>query len=170
MSQELQKQLFVQYIQENKGIIYKVCNAYCPDKHEREDLAQEIVYELWKSFPRFDPAYKFTTWMYRIALNIAISFYRKERKAITAVPFSGSLLQFEEPAETDSEKENNMALLQQFISRLKELDRSIILLYLDNRSYREMAEIIGTTETNIATRLNRIKDKLKQNFTQHNHQ
>jgi RNA polymerase sigma-70 factor (ECF subfamily) len=170
MNQEQLKELFVQYLQENKGIIYKICQVYCPDKNEREDLAQEMVYELWKSFPRFDPAYRFSTWMYRIALNVAISFYRKEKKSITAIPFSESLLLFEESGDADTDKENNLFLLQQFISRLKEMDRSIILLYLDDRSYREMAEIIGTTETNIATRLNRIKDKLKQNFAQHNHQ
>lgn len=169
MNQEQQKQLFVQYIQENKGIIYKICQVYCSDKTEREDLAQEMVYELWKSFPRFDSAYRFSTWMYRVALNVAISFYRKEKKTITAIPFSEALLQFEEPTGADPENEKNLVLLQQFISRLKEIDRSVILLYLDDKSYREMAEIIGTTETNIATRLNRIKDKLKQNFAQHNH-
>ena len=80
------KKSFTKLIQENKRIIFKICNSYCPKMQDRDDLAQEIVYELWKSFKDFDPDYKFTTWMYRVALNVAISFYRKEKKSLGRVP------------------------------------------------------------------------------------
>lgn len=158
------KEKFVQLIQENKGIIFKICNSYCSDKDSRDDLAQEIIYNLWKSFYRFNPALKFSTWMYRIALNVAISFYRKENKLKHHVPFFESQIVFEEITDANKDVENNISLLQQFINELKEIDKSIMLLYLDDKSYREIAEITGITETNVATKINRIKDKLKTSF------
>ena len=164
------KERFVQLIAENKGIIYKVCNSYCTNKNERDDLAQEIIYHLWKSFFQFDPAFKFSTWMYRIALNVAISFYRKESRSVSRVPFSEGITLFEQNSENDTETEKNLALLLKFIDELKEIDRSIMLLYLDDKSYKEIAEITGISLSNVATRINRIKEKLRSNFltTQNN--
>jgi RNA polymerase sigma factor (sigma-70 family) len=156
------KEKFVQLIQNNKGIIYKICNSYCSNKNDRDDLAQEIVYNLWKSYSGFNPALKFSTWMYRIALNVAISFYRKETSTGARVAFSESLVLFEENANADTEA--NLTLLMKFISELKEIDRSIMLLYLDDKSYKEIAEITGISESNVATKISRIKDKLKSNF------
>ena len=156
------KERFVQLIQENKGIIYKVCNSYCT-KNERDDLAQEIIYQLWKSFPQFDPGFKFSTWMYRIALNVAISFYRKENRSVARVAFSENMILFEEQAD-EAETENNLALLLRFINELKEIDRSIMLLYLEDKGYKEIAEITGISLSNVATRINRIKEKLRSNF------
>src|SRR4051794_39902479 len=99
------KETFVQLIQENKKIIYKVCNSYCTHKDERDDLAQEIVYNLWKSYPHFDAELRFSTWMYRIALNVAISYYRKENKSTTRIPFSENLIVFEENTDASCEEE-----------------------------------------------------------------
>ena len=163
-------EIFVQLVQENKGIIFKICNSYCSDKNERDDLAQEIVYNLWKSFQDFNPDFKFSTWMYRIALNVAISFYRKQNKSKHHIPFSESLIVFEESTDANTELENNISLLQKFISDLKEIDKSIMLLYLDDKSYKEIAEITGITETNVATKITRIKDRLRTSFliTQNN--
>jgi RNA polymerase sigma-70 factor (ECF subfamily) len=158
------KEKFVQLIQSNKGIIYKVCNSYCNSKNDRDDLAQEIVYNLWKSFNGFNPDLKFSTWMYRIALNVAISFYRKENRPGTYIPFSESLVLFEENTGVNTEMEANLGLLMKFIGELKEIDRSIMLLYLDDKSYKEIAEITGISESNVATKISRIKDKLKSNF------
>lgn len=159
------KEIFVQLITENKGIIFKICNSYCAKKSDRDDLAQEIVYNLWKSFLSFNPGFKFSTWMYRIALNVAISFYRKGRKAEKYIPFPETLIVLEENKEANSEVELNIRLLQLFISELKEIDKSIMLLLLDDKGYKEIAEIIGITETNVATKINRIKDKLRNNFS-----
>lgn len=164
MTTSTEKEIFVQLIQENKGIVFKVCNSYCNNKDDRDDLSQEIVYNLWKSFSSYNQGFKFSTWMYRIALNVAISFYRKETRSAPRVPFSESLIVWDESPPNDSDAENNLRLLLRFISELKEIDKSIMLLYLDDKSYKEIAEITGITETNVATKINRIKDKLRTNF------
>jgi RNA polymerase sigma factor (sigma-70 family) len=153
-------------MQENKRIIFKICNSYCANKDDRDDLAQEIVYNLWKSFHSFDADFKFSTWMYRIALNVAISFYRKENKFNNHVAFSENLIVFDDNKEESKEVEGNISLLQRFIGELKEIDKSIMLLYLDDKTYKEIAEITGITATNVSTRINRIKVTLKTNFNQ----
>ena len=158
-------QEFTRLIKENKGIIYKICNTYCADKKDRDDLAQEIIYNLWKSFNSYNAEFKFSTWMYRIALNVAISFYRQEKKFKNHDSVSEELKVFEENPEDKNETENNLQLLQSFINELKEIDKAIILLYLDDKSHREISEITGFTETNVATKINRIKDKLRTNFS-----
>lgn len=158
-------QEFTRLIKENKGIIYKICNSYCADKVDRGDLAQEIIYNLWKSFNSFNNEFKFSTWMYRIALNVAISFYRQEKKFKSHNSISDDLIVFEDDSDAKNEVENNLQLLQDFITELKEIDKAIILLYLDDKSHREIAEITGFTETNVATKINRIKDKLRTNFS-----
>ena len=167
MNTDQNKHAFTQLIQENKRIIFKICNSYCPKKEERDDLAQEIVYELWKSYHHFNPDFKFTTWMYRIALNVAISFYRKEKKSGHVFSLEENLLELKDESEPSSETENNFSLMHRFIAELKEIDRSIVILYLDNKSYKEIAEIIGLTETNVATRISRIKEILRNKFSNH---
>ncbi len=125
----------------------------------------KIIYNLWKAFDSFNNEYKFSTWMYRIALNVSISFYRKEKKFKNHNPISESLIVFEDNSEDKNEATNNLQQLQDFINELKEIDKAIILLYLDDKSYKEIAEITGFTETNIATKINRIKEKLRIKFT-----
>ncbi|MBN9297698.1 MAG: sigma-70 family RNA polymerase sigma factor [Filimonas sp.] len=159
------KEAFLQLIETNKGIIFKICNTYCTNAHDREDLAQEIIYQLWRSSGTFDPAYRFSTWMYRVALNVAISFYRKVKASHEKIELTEELPLIAE--NTNTEKEENIHLLQQFISELKELDRALMILYLDGRSYSEIAEVLGITETNVATKTSRIKEKLKQKFASH---
>lgn len=160
MSTTADKKAFTELINSNKGIIYKICNSYCKNREDREDLAQDIIYNLWKAYPRFEVISKFSTWMYRIALNVAISFYRKETRTVTYSPFDESLVIFDEA----EEKDENMQLLFRFISKLKEMDRLVILLYLEDKSYKEIAEITGITETNVATKINRIKQNLRNSF------
>ena len=161
-NKNLQEELF-QKIKNNEGIIFKICNAYCQNKTDREDLAQEIIYQLLKSYHSFNDDYKFTTWMYRVSLNVAISFYRKNK--------SGSIITFPEDQQNladnhhPAEPEDNIIILQQFINELKELDKALMLLYLESKSYKEMADIIGISETNVATKISRIKDILKQKFS-----
>ena len=134
------------------------------NKYDREDLGQEMVYQLIKSYRTFDPAYPFSTWMYRVALNVAISFYRKSKNANHV-----KLVDQHEDKEDNNEQavliENNIRILQQFIHELKELDKALMILYLESKSYKEIAEIIGISETNVATKINRIKEKLKQQFS-----
>ena len=164
MNIQIQKDDFLALIQKNKGIIIKVCNSYCFDKNDREDLTQEIVYQLWKSGNSFNAESKFSTWMYRVALNVAISFYRNKMKSNAVVPLNESHIDIEDKMSDADETEKRVVLLQRFINEMKELDRALTLLYFEEKSYSEIAEILGISETNIATRINRIKYKLKQNF------
>jgi RNA polymerase sigma factor (sigma-70 family) len=156
---------FLQLMQDNKGILFKISNSYCPNRDDREDLMQEIIYQLWKSAQSFDTTRKFSTWMYRIALNVAISFYRQQRRSGLRIAFGGDLHLMElANSQEDPETEEKIGMLQQFISKQNELDKALMILYLEERPYREIAEILGITETNVATKLSRIKGRLKQHL------
>ncbi len=151
-------------IAKNKGIIYKVANSYCKDADDRKDLVQEIIIELWKSFKRYNHSCKLSTWMYRVALNVAISFYRRDSKRKrVSTELTESLIAIipeSEPGETETQ----INQLQQFITELKDMDRALMILYLENKSQKEMGEILGITETNVSTKIARIKEKLKAKF------
>jgi RNA polymerase sigma-70 factor (ECF subfamily) len=160
------KETFLRLLEEHKGIIIKICNAYCQARDDKEDLSQEIVYNLWKAFGNYTPDYKFSTWLYRVALNVAISYYRKEKRSLQYTPYDENLIIFDKEG-YNKELEGNLLLLQQFIFELKEIDKSIMLLYLDDKSYHEIAEITGISATNVATKINRIKTNLKVKFSHH---
>lgn len=164
MNHQTDHEELLQKIQDNQKIIYKVCNSYCSNKNDREDLGQEIIYQLIKSYHSFNAEFKFSTWMYRVALNVAISFYRKSKNGNLVM-----LVDVHENKEDSNEYtvqlENNINILQQFINELKELDKALMILYLESKSYKEIAEIIGISETNVATKISRIKEKLKQKFS-----
>lgn len=164
MDTEASKANFLYLIEANKGIIIKICSSYCKNAHDREDLAQEIVYNLWKAGKNFNPDYKFSTWMYRVALNVAISYYRSGKMALPVSPISEFHINIEEPAAPDAATEENLRLLLHFIAQLKELDKALVLLWLEAKSYKEISEILGISETNVATRISRSKEKLKQQF------
>lgn len=164
---ENKKDVFIKTIDEHKKIIYKIVNSYCPNREDRKDLEQEIVIQLWKSFDRYDDNFKYTTWMYRIALNVAISFYRKEKKWSSKNDFYNEESIFIIEEENDEEKteiDYHLNLLQKFINNLNELNKALMLLYLEEKSYQEIAEILGITKTNVATKISRIKLKLKTEF------
>lgn len=140
-----------------------MANSYCKDADDREDLIQEIILQLWKAFPSFKPDYKLSTWMYRIALNVAISAYRKASKRSRILqPLSDTAIYLEEDK---SEVSDNRDLLQVLIRELKEMDRALILLHLDGYSYPEIGGVLGLSESNVATKLSRIKLQLKKKFT-----
>ena len=159
------KETFLKLLDEHKGIIIKICNAYCNSKIDKEDLSQEITFNLWKGFETYKPDYKFSTWLYRVALNVAISFYRKEKRQLLFHAYDESLLVFDEEGKYNQESEGRLGLLQKYIHELKEIDRSIMLLYLDDKSYKEIAEITGISESNVATKINRIKAGLRAKFS-----
>lgn len=164
MTSEPTSEKFLLVLQTHKGIIYKVANAYCKDAEDRNDLVQEIMIQLWKSFDNYNEQFRYSTWIYQIALNVAISFYRKEsRRQEMANPINDSILNFTDTSISD-ETEENISILHQFIAELKELDKALMLLYLEEKSYKEIAEVIGISETNVATKLGRIKVSIKQKF------
>lgn len=153
---------FLTLLDEHKKILYKVAGSYCRNPEDRRDLEQEIVAQLWRSFGRYDESYRFSTWMYRIALNVAISFYRSEtRRSRTTVSAGESILEIADPRES-AEPDAGLQILRELIARLDELDRALILLYLDGNRYDTIAEILGISETNVGTKLGRIKARLRR--------
>lgn len=149
---------FLQLIHEHQGIIYKVSALYRDRREDREDLFQEIVYQLWKSYPGFRGESKPGTWIYRVALNTAIAIYRKPQLKIDHYPrLPPDLHSLRE----DSISENEDRLFEA-LGKLSDTEKAIIALYLDEFSYKEIAAITGFSETNIGVRLNRIKTKLKE--------
>ncbi len=160
------KEKFIKLLDSNKRIIYKIVNSYSKDQADRKDLEQEIILQLWHSFDKYDANYKYTTWMYRIALNVAISFYRKKKTWQSKhTSFSEeSLLNIENEVKYKAELDENLKLLQQFINGLDELNKALILLYLDGKKYEDIADILGITKTNTATKISRLKIRLSKEF------
>ena len=156
-TRKLEKQ-FVDFVTEYKQIIYKVCYIYATDSDSLNDLYQETVINLWKSFPRFRGECQVSTWIYRISLNTCVSFYRKSKSHPEVVPISVDLEAFPE----EESKTSQLRELYRMINCLKQLERALILLWLEEKSYQEMAEITGLSSNNVAVKLNRIKEKLKQ--------
>lgn len=151
-------------VENHKGIIYKIASSYCKDPDDRKDLVQEIIIQLWSSFNRFNNTVKLSTWTYRVALNVAISFYRKDSKRkMMTTELSGSLVNI--IAESDpGETEEQITQLQLFIAELNDMERALMILYLEDKSQKEIGEILGITETNVSTKTARIKEKLRKKF------
>jgi RNA polymerase sigma-70 factor (ECF subfamily) len=157
------KEKFVEIIEKNRGIIFKICNNYCKNPEDQKDLAQDITIELWKNFDKYDAKYKLTTWMYRIALNVAISSYRKQ---LTKKKYSTTLdLGFVHiTQEETNNNEEELKMLKGFIDQLDEMNKALIILYLDSNSHKEIAEILNISTSNVGTKISRIKEKLKTYF------
>jgi RNA polymerase sigma-70 factor (ECF subfamily) len=151
---------FLEIVRVNQGIIHKVCSVYCDNEEDRRDLFQEILAQLWKSFPGFRHESKFSTWMYRIALNTAITSFKKWRRQPATGRLSGDNYQIAEDT-SSLETDENIARLKQAIAKLSGIEKSIILLFLENKSYEDIAEITGITQNYVRVKMNRIKTKLK---------
>jgi len=156
------KARFQTLVDEHKKILFKICRSYCRSADEREDLAQEIIVQLWRSFPSFDQRARFSTWMYRVALNVAISFVRREQTRTRHV-----LSDDERVLEAIDEREAPSADLQRLhalIDELAPLNKALVLLYLDGNSAQDIADVLGITVTNVATKLGRLKQTLARGF------
>jgi RNA polymerase sigma-70 factor (ECF subfamily) len=151
---------FLQIITENQGIIHKVCSIYCDLEEDRRDLFQEILVQLWKSYPSFRSESKFTTWMYRVALNTAITSFKKDKRQPDKSGISYENLQLAEEI-YDTRTEDQIIILNQAVSQLSGIEKSIILLFLEDKKYEEIAEITGITQNYVRVKMNRIKKKLK---------
>ncbi|HKZ11957.1 MAG TPA: sigma-70 family RNA polymerase sigma factor [Rhodanobacteraceae bacterium] len=160
---------FEALLREHQRIVFKVANVYARGAHDRDDLAQEIAAQLWRSFGGFDGRRaKFTTWMYRVALNVAVSRARTARRSgaeiveplrdvhLDTVAGTGDV------QEASMEKDERIAALHAFIAQLDALNRALVLLYLEDRSYAEIADVLGISKTNVATKLSRIKQRLRE--------
>jgi RNA polymerase sigma-70 factor (ECF subfamily) len=153
------QQEFIKHIKENEGIIFKITLVYAFNDDDKKDLYQEIVYQLWKSYDSFRGDSKFSTWMYRIALNTAITYLKKEKKNGNKVQIDKILLSKIE--KVDTLMDERIQLIYAQIKKLNAIEKGVILLYLEGKNYEEIGVITGFTPSNVGTRLNRIKQKLK---------
>lgn len=149
---------FVELVELYKQVIYKVCYVYAENEDHLHDLYQEVVVNLWKAYPRFRGECKVSTWVYRIGLNTCISFFRQSKRKPKVVPVTVDL----ELSTEDDEKDLLLHELYRMINCLGQLERALILLWLEGHNYQEIADIIGISKNNVAVKLNRIKEKLKR--------
>lgn len=151
---------FIELLEANQNLIHKVCRIYTNDKDSHQDLFQEICIQLWKSYKNFRGDAKFTTWMYKVALNTAITLYRKNKKHNHAqdIDLYQNKLAYKEYDDTETQQ---LKLIYQAISHLSDIEKALVFLYLEDKDYREIAELIGISEVNARVKMNRIKNKLK---------
>ena len=153
----------------HKTILYKVAYTYCRNSDDRRDLMQEMVIQLWRSFARYDESagVKFSTWMYRIAMNVAISQYRSHTRQIRdTVPLEEFGLDIAAADALHDDASDNMRALMKLIDEMDELNRALILLFLDGYDAVEIADVVGISATNVSTRMTRIKQKLTAQFAE----
>ena len=151
---------FLDMLEKYKRVIYKVCYMYASDTAPLNDLYQETLLNLWRAYPSFRGDSQLATWIYRISLNTCISFLRKSKHQVEAITLPVNLEVFDD--DDDGEKSNRLRELYQLIQTLNPLERALILLWLEERSYDEIAQILGISKNNVGVRLSRIKDKLKK--------
>lgn len=160
------KEEFIELLKAHKGILYKIIHAYCYDPEDRKDLEQEIVIQIWKSLENYDSRFKLSTWIYKIALNVSISHLRKDaRRKDSFTPMNESIFKFSGDNESDELLSDRTEMLYNFINDLDKLNKALIILYLEEKSYREIGEIMGISESNVGTKLGRIKNLLKVKFS-----
>lgn len=165
------EEVFTRLLDQHAGIIRKVAFGYSNTFADRQDLTQEITLQLWRAYPRYSPDRSFSTWMYRIALNVAISFLRRHTHPVRqTLSLEENEMELVDETAAKSESDERIPLLQQVIASLPALDRGLMLLYLDDHSYREIAAILGLTETNVATKLNRLKQRVREAIIKLNQQ
>jgi RNA polymerase sigma factor (sigma-70 family) len=150
---------FITLLNQHQKIVHKVCNLYMDRYSDREDLFQEVTLQAWKAYGNFRGDAKFSTWLYRVALNTAITFFRKEKRqpdiySTDAVP--------EQREEESSPVEEQVKAMYEAIGELSKIDKAIVMLYLEDYSYNEIGDMMGITANNVAVKMNRIKTKLKE--------
>lgn len=155
---------FEEILNKNKGIIFRIVNYYCKNADDKKDLEQEILIQIWLSYKKYNEAFAWSTFIYRIALNVSIGFYKKQKrrkdKFINVNLFIETHLQDETPLEIDED----LRVLNEFIFQLNDINKALMILYLQEKSYAEIALILGISETNISTKINRLKIQLKEYF------
>lgn len=151
---------FSQLVKDNQGLIIKVSRLYTNSPEDEQDLFQEIVLQLWRSYDTFRGHSKISTWMYRVALNTAITLFRKKTKS----PQTDELMDYHhrDYVEDDDEKQQQISLLYKVVKMLPKMERAIVMMYLDDLPYREIAETLGISEVNARVKMNRLKKTLKE--------
>ncbi|GMN08242.1 sigma-70 family RNA polymerase sigma factor [Croceitalea sp. MTPC5] len=159
MNKELEHK-FVTELENNQNIVHKVCSLYTNDRDSHNDLFQEITIQLWKAYPKFRGDAKFSTWMYRVALNTAITLYRKSKKRVKTQDYESVIFKIKAD-EYDDTQERQLKLMYNAVKQLGDIDKALVFLYLEDKDYSEIAETLGISEVNARVKMNRIKNKLR---------
>ncbi len=159
VNKELEHQ-FVTELESNQNIVHKVCTLYTNDQDSHKDLFQEITIQLWKAYPKFRGDAKFSTWMYRIALNTAITLYRKTKNRVLTQDYESVIFKIKAD-EYDETEEQQLKLMYKAVKELGDVDKALVFLYLEDKNYTEIAETMGISEVNARVKMNRIKTKLR---------
>ncbi|MCK0157537.1 RNA polymerase sigma factor [Cellulophaga sp. F20128] len=159
MSKDLEH-VFVTELQNNQNIVHKVCSLYTNDRDAHNDLFQEITIQLWKAYPKFRGDSKFSTWMYRVALNTAITLYRKSKRKVNTQNYDSIIYKIKAD-EYDETQELQLKLMYTAVKQLGDIDKALVFLYLEDKNYTEISETLGISEVNARVKMNRIKNKLK---------
>ncbi len=159
MNKELEHQ-FVTELENNQNIVHKVCTLYTNNRDAHNDLFQEITIQLWKAYPKFRGEAKFSTWMYRVALNTAITLYRKSKKRVQTQDFDSVIFKIKTD-EYDPTEEQQLTLMYKAVKQLGDIEKALVFLYLEDKNYSEISDTLGISEVNARVKMNRIKTKLK---------
>jgi len=156
---------FVDLLEEYQNILHKICKLYAEDLEAHKDLFQEMVIQLWHSYPKFKGESKFSTWAYRVSLNTAISLYRTKKRRIDTVELDHTLqnIRYEE---YNDEQEEQLRFLYAAVRQLNDIEKALVYMYLEDKDYSEIAETLGISEVNARVKMNRIKTKLKSMLNQ----
>lgn len=160
MEKELEHK-FVKELEQNQNIVHKICRLYTNDQDSHNDLFQEITIQLWKAYPKFRGDSKFSTWMYRVALNTAITLYRKSKRRIKTQDYEGVSFKIAS-VEYDNTEEKQLSLMYSAVKELNDIDKALVFLYLEDKNYKEISETLGITEVNARVKMNRIKEKIRK--------
>lgn len=152
---------FVTLLQENQNIVHKICRLYTNNQDQHNDLFQEITIQLWRAFPKFRGDSKFSTWMYRVGLNTAITLYRKSKRTIQTQDFENVMFRISSE-EYDDTVEQQLKLMYSAVKQLNDIDKALVFLYLEDKNYSEISATLGITEVNARVKMNRVKKKLKK--------
>ena len=152
---------FVTQLEQNQNIVHKICRLYTNDSDGHNDLFQEITIQLWRAYPKFRGDSKFSTWMYRVALNTAITLYRKSKRRVITQDFEGVSFKIK-AQEYDDTTEQQLKLMYAAVKDLNDIDKALVFLYLEDKNYKEIAATLGISEVNARVKMNRIKGKLRK--------
>lgn len=152
---------FVKQLEANQNIVHKICRLYTNDQDAHDDLFQEITIQLWRAFPKFRGDSKFSTWMYRVSLNTAITLYRKSKRQISTQDFENISFKIKSE-EYDDTTEQQLKLMYDAVKKLNDIDKALVFLYLEDKSYKEISLNLGISEVNARVKMNRAKDKLRK--------
>ena len=151
---------FVTELENNQNIVHKVCSLYTNNSDAHNDLFQEITIQLWKAYPKFRGESKFSTWMYRVALNTAITLYRKSKRQVRTQDYDDFIYKIKSD-DYDETQEQQLKLMYNALKQLGDIDKALVFLYLEDKDYSEISDTLGISEVNARVKMNRIKKKLR---------